>query len=68
VYPLAQPKDGSGSAVLSSSSWRSRVAVLVAQPLLHALAWPTVVVGNLFAAVGMAAVLWHRHPALSIWP
>jgi hypothetical protein len=43
-------------------------AMLFAQPLLHALAWPTVVLGNLLAAAAMAGVLWHRHPALSIWP
>jgi hypothetical protein len=43
-------------------------AMFFAQPLLHAVAWPTVVVGNLLAAVAMAMVLWHRHPTLRIWP
>jgi hypothetical protein len=39
-----------------------------AQPLLHALAWQSVVVGNLLAAVAMAVVLWRRRPGLEIWP
>jgi hypothetical protein len=44
------------------------VCVLVAQPVLQALAWPAVVVGNLLAAVAMAATFWRRHPRLTILP
>lgn len=39
-----------------------------AQPVLGALAWPAVLVGNLLAAVGMVAYLRHRHPNLMIRP
>jgi hypothetical protein len=41
---------------------------MFAQPLLHALAWPTVVVGNLLAAVAMGAVFRWRRPRLTICP
>ena len=37
-------------------------AFLFAEPVLHELAWPTVLVGNLLAAAGMAIYLWLRHP------
>jgi hypothetical protein len=39
-----------------------------AQPLLRALTWPAVVVGNLLAAVAMAWTFWRRHPRLVIQP
>ena len=37
-------------------------AVLFAEPVLHQLAWPTVLLGNLLAAAGMAIYLWLRYP------
>lgn len=37
-------------------------AFVFAEPVLHALAWPTVVLGNLLAAAAMAIYLWLRHP------
>ncbi|MBI2991774.1 MAG: hypothetical protein HYY47_06535, partial [Deltaproteobacteria bacterium] len=43
------------------------VSVFV-QPVLGALAWPAVLVGNLLAAVGMGTYLWRRHPNLTIRP
>lgn len=53
--------------VLFEGGYLSAV-MLFAQPLLHAVAWPTVVVGNLLAAIAMAGVLWRRHPSLRIRP
>ncbi|MBI1993451.1 MAG: hypothetical protein HYV05_00210 [Deltaproteobacteria bacterium] len=45
------------------------IAVSVfARPVLGALAWPAVLVGNLLAAVGMGTYLWRRHPNLTIRP
>ena len=44
------------------------VALAFAEPLLHALTWPAVLVGNLLAATAMAAYLWRRHPHLTIEP
>lgn len=44
------------------------VCLALAELVLHALAWPAVVVGNLLAAVAMAAVLWRRHPDLRVLP
>jgi hypothetical protein len=38
------------------------VALLFAEPVLHELAWPTVLVGNLQAAAGMVVYLRLRHP------
>jgi hypothetical protein len=43
-------------------------AYLIAAPVLQALTWPAVVVGNLLAAAVMAAYLWRRHPALHVEP
>ena len=40
----------------------------VAEPVLEALAWPAVMIGNLLAAAAMAATLWWRHPHLTIRP
>lgn len=44
------------------------VCLVLAEQVLHALAWPAVLVGNLLAAVAMAAVLWRRHPDLRVLP
>jgi hypothetical protein len=44
------------------------VCMLFAEPLLRALAWPAVLVGNLLAAAAMAVTLWRRHPNLVIQP
>lgn len=43
-------------------------ASVFAEPILHALAFPAVLVGNLLAAAGMAAYFWLRHPNLMIRP
>ena len=42
--------------------------MLFAEPVLHALTWTGVLVGNLLAAVAMTIVFWRRHPRLSIAP
>ena len=39
-----------------------------AEPILQVLAWPTVLVGNLLAATGMAGYFWRHHPNLTIEP
>jgi hypothetical protein len=44
------------------------LGMTMAEPLLRALAWPAVLLGNLFAAAAMAAVFWRRHPRLVIQP
>lgn len=44
------------------------VAFVFAEPVLHALAWPAVLLGNIFAAVAMGAYFWRRHPNLRINP
>jgi hypothetical protein len=41
---------------------------VLAAPVLQALAWPAVLVGNLLAAAAMGAVFWRRHPRLAIRP
>ena len=43
-------------------------ASVLAQAVLGALAWQAVLLGNLWAAVCMAAYLWYRHPSLQIRP
>ncbi len=43
-------------------------AAIFAEPILHALAWPTVLVGNLLAAAVMTAYFWRRHAGLRIDP
>jgi hypothetical protein len=40
------------------------VVAILAQPLLGALAWWNVAIGNLVAAVGMGAYLWRAHPRI----
>ncbi len=43
-------------------------AMLFAEPILHALTWPAILVGNLLAAIAMALYLWAKHPNLMIFP
>jgi len=44
------------------------VSLVFAEEVLRALAWPTILVGNLLAAAAMAWYFWRRHPDLMIWP
>ena len=37
-------------------------AFVFAEPVLHELAWPVVLLGNLLAAAGMALYFWIRYP------
>ena len=43
-------------------------AFLFAEPILHALTWPAVLMGNLLAAVAMGLYFWRHHLNLSIQP
>jgi hypothetical protein len=43
-------------------------ASVFARPILQALTWPSVLVGNLLAAVAMAAYFWRHHPNLRVSP
>lgn len=43
-------------------------AMMFAEPALHALAWQSVFVGNLVAAVAMGGYLWRRHAHMVIYP
>jgi hypothetical protein len=43
-------------------------SLVFAEEVLHALAWPTILIGNLLAAGSMAWYFWRRHPQLAIWP
>ena len=43
-------------------------AMMFAEPVLHALAWQAVLVGNLFAAMVMGGYLWRRHSHMVIYP
>jgi len=43
-------------------------AMLFAEPVLHALAWQSVLIGNLLAALAMGGYLWRRHPHLVMYP
>jgi hypothetical protein len=45
-----------------------QVSMILAEPVLHALAWPQVMAGNLMAALVMSVTLWRRHPKLVIEP
>jgi len=40
------------------------VVAILAQPLLGALAWSNVAIGNLIAAAGMGFFLWRAHPQI----
>jgi hypothetical protein len=44
------------------------VALVFAETVLQALAWPAVLVGNLFAAASMGGYFWRHHPNLVISP
>ena len=44
------------------------MALLFAEPVLHALTWPAILGGNLLAALAMGAYFWRRHPDLQIFP
>jgi hypothetical protein len=43
-------------------------AMLFAQPVLRALAWPAILVANLLAAAAMGGYFWLRHPNLRVQP
>lgn len=43
-------------------------AMVFAKPVLQALAWPAVVVGNVLATLTMGSYFWRRHPNLTINP
>ena len=43
-------------------------AMFFAEPILHALAWPAVLVANILAAAAMGGYFWLRHPNLSVQP
>lgn len=43
-------------------------AMLFAQPILHALAWPAVLVANTLAATTMGGYFWLRHRNLHVSP
>lgn len=43
-------------------------AMLFAEPVLHALAWPAVLVANMLAAAVMGGYFRLRHPSLSVRP
>lgn len=43
-------------------------AFLFAEPLLGLIAWHTVLLGNFFAALGMAVCLWYYHRDMTILP
>jgi hypothetical protein len=43
-------------------------AMVFAEPILRALTWPAVLVGNLLAAGAMAVYFWRHHPKLRISP
>lgn len=42
--------------------------MLFFEPVLEALAWPSIVVGNLLAAIAMGAVFWPRHRHMVVSP
>jgi hypothetical protein len=44
------------------------VSMVLAEPVLHALAWSEILVGNLLAAAAMTLVFRRRHPALAVYP
>ena len=43
-------------------------ALVFAEPILRALAWPSVLIGNLMAAAVMAVYFWRHHPSMKISP
>lgn len=42
--------------------------MLFAEPVLQALAWKAVLLGNLFAVLAMESYLWYRHPQMVMYP
>jgi hypothetical protein len=44
------------------------ITLLFAEPVLRALTWPAILIGNLLAAIVMGVYLWRRHPDLRILP
>ena len=44
------------------------VAMLFAKPVLQALTWPTILIGNLLAAGSMGVYLWRQHSHMTIHP
>lgn len=43
-------------------------ATLFAEPVLHALTVPAILIGNALAATAMGVFFWWRRPDLRIWP
>ena len=43
-------------------------SMVFAEPILRALAWPAILLGNLLAAGAMAVYFWRHHPKLRIAP
>ena len=43
-------------------------ATVFAEPVLHALTWPAILVGNLLAVASMAGYFWRRHSDLTVRP
>jgi len=43
-------------------------SLVFAEPILHALTWPVILLGNLIAATAMAGYLCYQHPNLTIRP
>jgi hypothetical protein len=43
-------------------------ALIFAEPILRALAWPSVLIGNLMAAAVMAVYFWRHHSKIKISP
>ena len=44
------------------------VAMVFAESVLHAVAWPSILIGNVLAAAAMAAYFYRHHPNLTIRP
>ena len=42
--------------------------MLFAEPVLQALTWPAIAVGNLLAALAMGAIFWRAHRSLTVQP
>ena len=42
-------------------------AIMFAEPVLQALVWPAVLLGNLFAATSMGSYLWCRHRHMTMY-
>ena len=44
------------------------VCLVVAEPVLHALTIPSIMVGNVLATLAMGGFFWRRHPRMKILP